>query len=60
MFTLYRAAYTNNPRAATFCGTDNDEKPEDQKNGASFIEINTGKVYRYDEENNRWYEGELT
>lgn len=27
------------------------------ENGASYIEIDTGRVYRYDKENNRWIEG---
>lgn len=60
MFTLYRAAYSDNPRAADFVGLKDDDKPEGQKNGASFQEIDTGKVYRFDEENNKWYEGVLS
>ena len=60
MFTLYRAAYSDNPRAAAFVGLDTDTKPLDQENGASFQEINTGKVYRFDKENQKWYVGELT
>lgn len=60
MFTLYRPSHCDNPRASAFVGLDSDTKPLDQKNGASFEEINTGKVYRFDEENKRWYEGVLT
>lgn len=60
MFTLYRPANCDNPRASAFVGLSTDTKPLDQKNGASFQEINTGKVYRFDEENKIWHEGALT
>ena len=60
MFTLYRAAHSDNPRASSFVGLHDDTKPLDQKNGASFIEMDTGKIYRFDEENKIWYEGALT
>ena len=59
MFTLYRAANTENPRAAFFVGNSGDTKPTGQQNGATFKEIDTGKVYRFDEENNLWYEGSV-
>ena len=56
MFTLYRPAYYDNPRASSFVGLSTDEKPLDEKNGASFEEIDTGKVFRFDEENKVWHE----
>lgn len=59
MFTLYRPYFDDNPRAASFSGTDEDIKPLDCKNGASYREINTGLVYRFDEENKIWYKGML-
>ena len=60
MFTLYRPANFDNPRASAFIGLSTDNKPLDQKNGASYEEIDTGKIYRFDEENKIWYEGVLT
>ena len=60
MFTLYRPAYYDNPRASSFVGLSRDVKPLDQKNGASFEEIDTGNIYRFDEENKVWYKGVLT
>jgi hypothetical protein len=60
MFTLYRPARCDNPHASSFVGLSGDVKPLDQKNGASFQEIDTGKIYRFDEENKVWYEGALT
>lgn len=60
MFTLYRAANSNNPRAAFLMGSKDDEKPIDQKNGAAFQEKETGRIYRFDEENKIWYEGVLS
>ncbi|MBQ3946856.1 MAG: hypothetical protein II670_14815 [Alphaproteobacteria bacterium] len=56
MFTLYRPAYYDNPRASSFVGLSTDEKPLDEKNGALFEEIDTGKVFRFDEENKVWHE----
>ena len=56
MFTLYRPAYYDNPRASSFVGLSTDEKSLDEKNGASFEEIDTGKVFRFDEENKVWHE----
>lgn len=56
MFTLYRPANYDNPRASSFVGLSTDEKPLDEKNGASFEEIDTGKVFRFDEENKVWHE----
>ena len=60
MFTLYRAANTDIRTASDFIGLSTDDKPLDQKNGASFEETDTGKIYRFDEENQIWYEGVLS
>ena len=51
MFTLYRSANFDNPRASSFVGLSTDEKPIEEENGASFQEIDTGKVFRFDKEN---------
>ena len=60
MITLYRPANYNNPRASEFTGRSIDTKPNDVENGAIYKEIDTGRVYRYDKENNRWIEWEGT
>ena len=60
MFTLYRPANHDNPKASSFIGLSTDEKPLNYKNGASFEEIDTGKIFRFDEENKIWYEGVIT
>lgn len=60
MFTLYRPANFDNPRASFFIGLSTDEKPMNEENGASFKEIDTGKVFRFDKEHKRWYEGVIT
>ena len=60
MFTLYRPANFNKVRASSFVGLSTDKKPLNQKNGASFEEIDTGYVYRFDEENQIWYKGVIT
>ena len=57
MITLYRPAYGNSTRASKFTGRSIDTKPTDVENGASYKEIDTGRIYRYDKENNRWIEG---
>lgn len=55
MVTLYRAAYQSEPRARNYSGTDEDEKPVDGvENGSWYTEINTGKKYRFDKENQVW------
>lgn len=60
MLTVYRPANFDNPRAAYFVGLSTDTKPSDQKNGATFEALDTGDVYRYDEENSIWYLGVAT
>ena len=51
MITLYRSAYCGVNRAPYKFGRSIDTKPTDVENGASYIEIDTGRVYRYDKEN---------
>lgn len=59
MITLYRLSYYDAPRAPSFSGRSIDTKPTDVENGAVYREIDTGRVYRYDAENKRWYEGKV-
>lgn len=55
MVTLYRAAYQSEPRARDYSGTDADEKPiNGVENGSWYTEINTGKKFRFDKENQVW------
>ena len=37
-------------------GKSTDEKPTDANNGDRFIEIDTGKIYHFDEETKQWLE----
>lgn len=57
MITLYRPAYYTTPRAPEFSGRSIDTKPIHVENGAVYKEIDTGRTYRYDAENNQWMEG---
>ena len=57
MITLYRSAYYGVDRAPEFAGRSIDTKPTNVENGASYIELDTGRIYRYDKENKRWIEG---
>lgn len=57
MVTLYRAAYQVEPRARDYSGNSGDIKPiEDVENGSWYTEIDTGKKYRFDKENQVWIE----
>lgn len=60
MITLYRPSGYDSPRASSFAGRSVDDKPLDVENGSSFKEINTGRVFRYDKENNLWIEQKST
>lgn len=40
----------------SYFGLHDDEKPTDAINGMTFIEMDTGKIYFYDEENATWRE----
>lgn len=56
MITLYRPAYYTTTRAPEFTGLSIDIKPFNVENGAVYKEIDTGRTYRYDNENKQWYE----
>ena len=60
MITLYRPSGYDSPRASSFAGRSVDDKPLDVENGSSFKEIDTGRVFRYDKENNLWIEQKST
>ena len=55
MITLYRSAYCGVNRAPYKFGRSIYTKPNDVENGASYIEIDTGRVYRYKKMTNRQY-----
>lgn len=57
MVTLGRAAYQTENRYSEFFGTSKDEKPTEQaKNMDIFYEIDTKKVYMFDEDGKKWIE----
>ena len=60
MITLYRPSGYDSPRASSFAGRSVDDKPFDVENGSSFKEIDTGRIFRYDKENNLWIEQKST
>ena len=60
MITLYRPSGYDSPRASSFAGRSVDDKPLDVENGSSFKEIDTGRIFRYDKENNIWIEQKST
>ena len=60
MITLYRPSGYDSTRASSFAGRSVDDKPLDAENGSSFKEIDTGRVFRYDKENNLWIEQKST
>ena len=60
MITLYRPSGYDSPRASSFAGRSVDDKPLDAENGSSFKEIDTGRIFRYDKENNLWIEQKST
>ena len=60
MITLYRPSGYDSPRASSFAGRSVDDKPLDVENGSTFKEIDTGRVFRYDKENNLWIEQKST
>lgn len=59
MITQYRPSYYQSPRASAYCGRSIDDKPLNVENGSTFKEIDTGRVYYYDKENNKWIEGKV-
>ena len=60
MITLYRPSGYDSPRASSFAGRSVDDKPLDAENGSEFKEIDTGRIFRYDKENNLWIEQKST
>ena len=60
MITLYRPSGYDSPRASSFAGRSVDDKPLDVENGSEFKEIDTGRIFRYDKENNLWIEQKST
>lgn len=59
MITCVTKTGTCNGRAIEVCelyGLSGDTKPIDVKNGSVFMEMDTGKVSIFDEENKKWYE----
>lgn len=57
MVTLYRPAGYDITRVSVWSGLSTDDKPLEVENGSQFDEIDTGKTYRFDAENQTWYEG---
>lgn len=57
MITLYRPANYTILRASEFTGRSIDYKPTNAENGATYTELDTGRVYRFDAENKIWIEG---
>ena len=57
MVTLYRPAGFDNSRASIWNGLSTDDKPLEVENGSEYYAIDTGKIYRFDAENQTWYEG---
>lgn len=60
MITQYRPSYYQSPRVSSFAGLSVDDKPLNVENGSSFKEIDTGRIFRYDKENNLWIEQKST
>ena len=60
MITLYRPSGYDSPKVSSFAGRSVDDKPLDAENGSSFKEIDTGRIFRYDKENNLWIEQKST
>ena len=64
MITIFRknqTSTTGNDREIELRGISTDEKPttidgKDIANGTVFIEIDTGKLYMFDKENEQWKE----
>lgn len=56
MITIYRNARRTIKNVPDFCGLSSDEKPMDAKNGSTFLEIDTGNTFKFDEEGKNWYE----
>lgn len=58
MITIYREeGIVNDKQELEYRGLSTDTKPtENVENGSVFIEIDTGKIYMFDLENEEWQE----
>ena len=61
IFRKYDVSTSGNERELELIGLSTDTKPitldgKDIANGTTFIEIDTGKIYLYDAENEQWKE----
>lgn len=57
VFRKYDISTSNNDKEIELRGLSTDTKPtNDIANGTTFIEIDTGKIYLYDAENELWKE----
>lgn len=57
MITINKVGGANNVFGAEIMGLSADEKPiKDIPNGSAFYEIDTQKLYMFDEENKQWIE----
>ena len=55
MITLERPAYYSAQRYSEYCGLSTDDKTTIKaKNGDEFYEIDTSKIYKYNETNDEW------
>lgn len=57
MVTITRTSGQTEDRGAELKGLSTDKKPiQDIPNGSSFYEMDTKKVFMFDEQNSRWLE----
>lgn len=56
MITQIRSAGFKIMKVDFYAGRSIDTKPINIKNGSLFKEIDTGRTYCFDAENNKWYE----
>ena len=57
MVTITRTGGQTEDRGSELKGLSTDKKPiKDIPNGSSFYEMDTKKVYMFDEQNNKWLE----
>jgi hypothetical protein len=48
--------FTNDRCPSEYYGLSTDTKPMDARNASLFYEMDTGKLYLFDEQNKRWLE----
>lgn len=56
MISIYKEGQAFDTPAMEYRGLSTDTKPSGAPNGSMFMEINTGKVFMYDAENDYWYQ----